>query len=58
MFRFVVEFGGLAVYCNEERTRTFLGLQPLVGHQQLTHTTIAIDECLDEFRLPTFYKVQ
>lgn len=50
-------FGGLKVYCNEEKTRTFLSLQTRCGHDTLVQLVDAVDRCLDDFELPTFYKV-
>uniref|UniRef100_A0A1B6KUX3 U6 snRNA phosphodiesterase n=2 Tax=Graphocephala atropunctata TaxID=36148 RepID=A0A1B6KUX3_9HEMI len=54
--RFSVQLGAPAVYCNEERTRTFLGLRALTGVTELCTATCVLDECLAEFRLPPFYK--
>uniref|UniRef100_A0A1B6INN0 U6 snRNA phosphodiesterase n=1 Tax=Homalodisca liturata TaxID=320908 RepID=A0A1B6INN0_9HEMI len=53
--KFTVQLGAPAVYCNEERTRTFLGLRAVTGVTELCATTHALDECLAEFRLPPFY---
>lgn len=54
--RFRIHFGELAVYCNEERTRTFLGIKVLAGGDILLNSVHLLDECLSEFQLPPFYK--
>lgn len=54
--RFRIHFGQLAVYCNEERTRTFLGIEVLAGSDILLNSVHLLDECLSEFQLPPFYK--
>lgn len=54
--RFCVHFGQLAVYCNEEKTRTFLGIEVLAGHELLINSVHLLDDCLSEFQLPVFYK--
>lgn len=53
----MILFGTLKVYCNEERTRTFIGLQIRTGYDSLMKLVEALDSCLVEFSLPTFYKV-
>lgn len=53
----MILFGSFKVYCNEERTRTFVGLQIRTGYDSLLKLVEALDSCLVEFRLPTFYKV-
>lgn len=55
--KFVIFFGSLHVYCNEERTRTFIGLEIRTGYDSLMKLVEILDECLIEFNLPTFYKV-
>lgn len=55
--KFVIFFGSLNVYCNEERTRTFIGLQIRTGYDSLLKLVEVLDECLVDFKLPTFYKV-
>ncbi|KAJ8939036.1 hypothetical protein NQ318_012634 [Aromia moschata] len=54
--RFVILFDGLKIYCNEERTRTFIGLQIRTGHDSLVKIVEALDTCLGEFNLQPFYK--
>lgn len=55
--KFMILFGSLNIYCNEERTRTFVGLQIRTGYDSLIKLVEALDSCLKEFNLPTFYKV-
>ncbi|XP_075962716.1 U6 snRNA phosphodiesterase 1 isoform X2 [Anarhichas minor] len=53
--RFVCSAGRLKVYCNAERTRTFLGMEVCAGHAQLLDLAQAVDRTMKEFRLETFY---
>lgn len=55
--KFVILFGSLNVYCNEERTRTFIGIQIRTGYNSLMTLVEILNECLVDFNLPTFYKV-
>lgn len=57
VFRFLILFNDLKVYCNEERTRTFIGLEVLTGYDTLKKCVQILDQCLEEFRLALFYKV-
>ncbi|XP_045462546.1 U6 snRNA phosphodiesterase [Harmonia axyridis] len=54
--RFVLTFGNLQVYCNEEKTRTFIGLEVTSAHDTLNSIIEELDKCLSEFQLPLFYK--
>lgn len=54
--RFLCSAGRLKVYCNAERTRTFLGMEVLTGHAQLLDLVRVVDRTMTEFRLDTFYK--
>ncbi|XP_076588770.1 U6 snRNA phosphodiesterase 1 isoform X2 [Chaetodon auriga] len=54
--RFVCSAGRLRVYCNAERTRTFLGMEVCTGHAQLLDLVQSVDRTMTEFRLDTFYK--
>ncbi|GJQ84250.1 hypothetical protein Trydic_g2916 [Trypoxylus dichotomus] len=54
--RFIIMFDNLNVYCNEERTRTFIGLEIKTGYDSLLNLVKVFDMCLAEFRLPEFYK--
>lgn len=50
-------FDSLNVYCNEERTRTFIGVEIKTGYDSLFNLVKIFNGCLTEFRLPEFYKV-
>lgn len=52
---FKISFGEIEIYCNEERTRTFLGIKTLEV-EDLLQLTGQLDECLDEFKLPKYYE--
>ncbi|XP_036962666.1 U6 snRNA phosphodiesterase isoform X2 [Acanthopagrus latus] len=54
--RFVCSAGRLRVYCNAERTRTFVGMEACTGHAHLLNLVQAVDRTMTEFRLATFYK--
>ncbi|XP_075218597.1 U6 snRNA phosphodiesterase 1 isoform X2 [Lycorma delicatula] len=45
----------LSVYTNEDKTRTFFGLDVSTGYDELVTSVNIIDKCLKEFKLPTFY---
>ncbi|XP_028304596.1 U6 snRNA phosphodiesterase 1 [Gouania willdenowi] len=54
--RFVCTAGRLKVYCNEERTRTFLGMESSTGHTELLDLVQVVDRTMTEFCLQTFYE--
>ncbi|XP_018324997.1 U6 snRNA phosphodiesterase [Agrilus planipennis] len=54
--RFVIFFDTLEVYCNEERTRTFVGLKVATGINTIVNIVQKLDSCLEEFKLSKFYK--
>lgn len=54
--RFICSAGRLKVYCNAERTRTFLGAEVSTGHTQLLDIIKVVDKTMKDFRLETFYK--
>ncbi|XP_068917572.1 U6 snRNA phosphodiesterase 1 [Tenebrio molitor] len=54
--RFMVMFDCLEIYCNEEKTRTFIGLQIKTGYDSLLKLVQCLDNCLGEFKLPKFYE--
>uniref|UniRef100_A0A3Q0S5S4 U6 snRNA phosphodiesterase n=1 Tax=Amphilophus citrinellus TaxID=61819 RepID=A0A3Q0S5S4_AMPCI len=54
--RFVCSAGRLQVYCNAEKTRTFLGMEVSTGHAQLLDLVQVVDRTMTEFHLETFYK--
>uniref|UniRef100_A0A182K0F9 U6 snRNA phosphodiesterase n=1 Tax=Anopheles christyi TaxID=43041 RepID=A0A182K0F9_9DIPT len=54
--RFRLEFSGLQVYVNEERTRTFLGVRVAEeSNGPLNKLVTSLDECLREYKLPLYY---
>lgn len=54
--RFLCSAGKLKVYCNAEKTRTFLGAEVSTGHNQLLDIIKVVDKTMADFRLETFYK--
>ncbi|XP_054632431.1 U6 snRNA phosphodiesterase 1 isoform X2 [Dunckerocampus dactyliophorus] len=54
--RFVCSADRLKVYCNAEKTRTFLGIEVANGHAQLLDVVRVVDKTMTEFRLDTFYQ--
>nr|XP_022901982.1 U6 snRNA phosphodiesterase [Onthophagus taurus] len=56
MKRFLIMFDSLKVYCNEDRTRTFIGFVVKTGYDTLAKLVEILDKCLNEFRLPKFYE--
>ncbi|XP_042352562.1 U6 snRNA phosphodiesterase [Plectropomus leopardus] len=54
--RFACSAGRLKVYCNAERTRTFLGMEVSTGHAQLLDLVQVVDRTMTEFHLDTFYE--
>ncbi|XP_061891989.1 U6 snRNA phosphodiesterase 1 isoform X2 [Entelurus aequoreus] len=54
--RFVCSASRLKIYCNAEKTRTFLGMEVLNGHAHLLDLIRVVDETMTEFHLDTFYQ--
>lgn len=54
--RFIFAAGRLKVYCNAEKTRTFLGVEVSTGHAQLLDIIKVVDKTMTDFKLETFYK--
>ncbi|KAK7074942.1 poly(U)-specific 3'-to-5' RNA exonuclease [Halocaridina rubra] len=54
--KFSMWLHGLSVYVNEEKTRTFLGLRVCHGRNELDDIVSQVNVCIDEYRLPPFYK--
>ncbi|XP_012528429.2 U6 snRNA phosphodiesterase isoform X2 [Monomorium pharaonis] len=54
--KFVVQLTNIKVYCNEEKTRTFLGIYCQDEDGMLKCLTEALDNVLAEYQLPSFYK--
>ncbi|KAJ8417455.1 hypothetical protein AAFF_G00286820 [Aldrovandia affinis] len=46
----------MKVYCNQEKSRTFLGVEVTTGHAQLLEVVRAVDQTMAEFNLSTFYQ--
>ncbi|XP_039359147.1 U6 snRNA phosphodiesterase isoform X3 [Mauremys reevesii] len=56
-YRFFCTASQVKVYTNQHRTRTFVGLEVSCGHSQLLELVSEVDKVMEEFDLPTFYKV-
>lgn len=54
--RFIISFSGPEVYCNDEKTRSFIGLKVSKGHNKLCALVRDVDECFSKFGLQPFYK--
>ncbi|XP_033928478.1 U6 snRNA phosphodiesterase 1 isoform X2 [Melopsittacus undulatus] len=54
--RFFCVADQVKVYTNQNKTRTFIGLEVTAGHFQLLELVSEVDRVLEEFALPTFYK--
>ncbi|NXS78860.1 USB1 phosphodiesterase, partial [Erpornis zantholeuca] len=54
--RFFCVADQVKVYTNQNKTRTFIGLEVSAGHFQLLELVSEVDGVLEEFDLPTFYK--
>lgn len=52
--KFKVTLEKVEFYCNEEKTRTFIGLK--TENNRLEDCVTRIDETLEEFKLPKFYE--
>ena len=52
--KFVCYARKLKVYCNTEKTRTFLGIEVCSGQTQLLDVVQVVDRTMTEFRLDTF----
>ncbi|NXQ95034.1 USB1 phosphodiesterase, partial [Sagittarius serpentarius] len=56
--RFFCVADQVKVYTNQNKTRTFIGLEVSAGHFQLLELVSEVDRVLEEFDLPTFYKAR
>ncbi|XP_020790903.1 U6 snRNA phosphodiesterase 1 [Boleophthalmus pectinirostris] len=54
--RFMCTAERLKVYCNAEKTRTFIGVEVSAGTNQLLDIIKVVDKTMTDFRLDTFYK--
>ena len=52
---FFLSLDKLQVYSNDDRTRTFVGLEASVGVKELQKLTYTVDKCFKEYSLPPFY---
>lgn len=61
IFSFWIDLNSIAIYCNDNRTRTFLSLSFAEANsraeQNLQNIVRKLDSCFEEFKLPPFYKV-
>ncbi|CAL9697122.1 unnamed protein product [Knipowitschia caucasica] len=55
--RFKCSAEKLKVYCNAEKTRTFIGVEVSAGSNQLVEIIKVVDKTMTDFRLETFYKL-
>ncbi|KAM4722186.1 U6 snRNA phosphodiesterase 1 [Rhinophrynus dorsalis] len=56
MYRFFCIADLIKLYTNQEKTRTFLGLEVTVGKENLLEVVSEVDQCLQEYNLQTFYQ--
>lgn len=54
---FTVELKDIKVYCNDDRTRTFLGIT-CENNKALKSITETLNKLLNEYQLPCFYEVR
>ena len=52
---FYISLDKLQVYSNDDRTRTFVGMEVSVGVKELQKLTYSVDKCLRDYNLPSFY---
>lgn len=56
--KFPIHMEKVNVYCNDDRTRTFVALSVAAEDcVPMKRIVDALDRCLDEFKLPPFYQV-
>ncbi|KAL1784933.1 U6 snRNA phosphodiesterase isoform X1 [Sigmodon hispidus] len=54
--RFFFTANQVKIYTNQEKTRTFIGLEVSSGHGQFLDLVSAVDRVMEEFDLTTFYQ--
>jgi hypothetical protein len=54
---FIAELQNIKIYCNEDITRTFMGVTIQSTNNSLQSLTHALDKLMNEYQLPVFYKV-
>jgi len=52
---FPLSLDKLQVYANDEKSRTFVGLEATVGVKELQKMTANVDNCFRDYKLPPFY---
>ena len=52
---FPLSLDKLQVYANDEKSRTFVGLEATVGVKELQNLTANVDHCFRDYKLPPFY---
>lgn len=61
LIRFWIYLNSIQIYCNDNQSRTFISLSLAKidsnAKQNLQSIVNQLDNCLQEFKLPTFYKV-
>uniref|UniRef100_G3SQ47 U6 snRNA phosphodiesterase n=1 Tax=Loxodonta africana TaxID=9785 RepID=G3SQ47_LOXAF len=55
-FRFFFTANRVKIYTNQEKTRTFVGLEVTSGHAQFLSLVSEVDRVMEEFALTTFYQ--
>lgn len=55
---FSLDIGDLKIYTNEEKTRTFLGIQCHNHDNKLKNFMDSFSKILDDYKLPQFYQVK
>jgi len=55
-FRFTVNFGDLEVFCNENRSRTFIGFL-VYPAGVISQCVDQLDNVLSDYNLPKYYEV-
>lgn len=55
--QFAMELTDVKVYCNDDKTRTFLGIC-CENNEALNDLTEALNKLLNEYQLPHFYEVR
>ncbi|XP_042637745.1 U6 snRNA phosphodiesterase [Orycteropus afer afer] len=54
--RFFFTANRVKIYTNQEKTRTFIGLEVTSGHAQFLNLVSEVDRVMEEFDLTTFYQ--
>lgn len=52
---FPLTLQGLSVFVNDDKTRTFVAVDVLLGQENLSYIVDQLDDCLSEYSLPKFY---